>query len=331
MSAGYNIGMIVTAASSNHDRELLGFIATAQRHTPSAWPIVVYNLGGLRPESLLELCRVQYRKLTNWTRFGPASGASPLDRRYLTNSAWKPLIILECLLLLPSDGILVYGDASTRFVAPIHAPLLAALSRTGVVSRETSGDVASYTHPSTFAAMGNDRTLEQYGGVPMACGCVSLWQPTARVLEAVAQPWARCALREECIRPRGADGFKVLGLHAGVQAVGYPTGHGCRAGHLGHCHRGDQSALSILLHDAFAASPAESAPPALRRPPAYLPSSDVLRVLRTERGKPSPTPPLRKPFCRVSTARAVTGAADAAHADATPDAATFTDGFSEYT
>ena len=49
------------------------------------------------------------------------NGVSPFDKRYLTNSAWKPLVIMETRSLLPPGGILLYGDASTRLMQPDDA------------------------------------------------------------------------------------------------------------------------------------------------------------------------------------------------------------------
>ena len=144
---------------------------------------------------------------------------------------------------LPRNGILIYGDASTRFLRPLGGEGLHRLQVHGVVTRKTAGDVASYTHPATFKELGGGRALAAYAGVGLVCGCVSVWRPSPLLLERVVEPWAWCGARDECIRPKGADGFKVSGR--------YQPGHSCRPGPLGHCHRGDQSVLSILLHDVF--------------------------------------------------------------------------------
>ena len=148
-------GAVVTAASSNHLREVLGFVSTAQQHTPHRWPIYVYRLGN---EDLIShfhnLCRVRYRRLPTLPA-GSYTGISPYDARYLTNSAWKPIVILECLQRLPPGGLLLYGDASTRLVRPLDEDqlLLQHLASTGVLGRRTTGDVAHYTHPSTVKAL----------------------------------------------------------------------------------------------------------------------------------------------------------------------------------
>ena len=53
------VGIVVTGTSRNHLREAMGFIASAQSHTPNTWPIAVYDLGGIQPEHTAWLCRVQ--------------------------------------------------------------------------------------------------------------------------------------------------------------------------------------------------------------------------------------------------------------------------------
>lgn len=273
--AGAPPGLVVTGISANHVEEVMGFISSAQRYTPDSWQILVYELADSMPSRFAGLCRVQYRRPR---KLPPIA----FDRRFLTNSAWKPLVILESVSLLAEGGLILYGDASTRLTQDLLQPSLlnALASAGGVLGRATSGDVAHYTHPHTFAAMGNGRSIEHYHGVPIVCGCVSLWQPTAAVLKQVLEPWAACAAQEQCIKPAGADGFKIDGR--------YVEGHSCRPGLQGHCHRGDQSVLSILLHDRAVSNATRNGSAA----PGSLPYlySGLDSVVRTERGSRSSLP-----------------------------------------
>jgi hypothetical protein len=266
-------GCVVTGVSANHVDESMAFIMTAQQHTPDAWPIRVFALAENVSSRFAGLCRVEYRRPRGLPP-GSFSGVNPFDKRYLTNSAWKPLVIMESLSLLPEGGILLYGDASSRLMKPVlsHAPLMAALAVTGVVGRVTSSPVAHYTHPQTFVALGGGRAIGQYTAVPMMCGCVSLWQPGPTLMQRVLKPWTDCARREDCIKPKAASGFKLNGHYT----------HPCQPGLSGHCHRGDQSVLSILLHDHFVGAAGSPNGSHASKWPPYL-YTHLSEVVRTER------------------------------------------------
>ena len=71
----------------------------------------------------------------------------------------------------------------------------------------------------------------------MICGCINFWRNSDFVWNRILIPWAICASRDECLLPSGAGGFEGRGR--------------CQAGYKGKCHRGDQSALSIILFEIF--------------------------------------------------------------------------------
>ena len=236
-------GVLVTGVSGNHFAEMRGLVYTAQRHLPTGWPIVIYELVGDLKDSARRAatawCGVEVRRF-ELERFNIT-----LDPRLLTVSMWKPFMIRQCLLSLPASGIVVYADASTRFHEPLGAALLDAVTRTGFIGRRTAGPVALYTHPRMAAELlqlgaGRSGDIRDYLDAPMVCGCFSLWSSAA--LRRVVEPWLACASRRECILPPGADGLdnRVKGMSKL-----------CKRGLEGHCHRNDQSALSIILHDAF--------------------------------------------------------------------------------
>lgn len=236
------LGALVTGVSASHFAQVRGLVFTAQRHLPQGWPIVLYDLvADLTAAASVEMqswCGVEVRRFHH-ERFGIV-----LDPNLLTVSMWKPFIIRQCLLSLPPSGILIYADTSTRFQEPLSSPLLEAVRTVGFVSRPTDGPVAMYTHAGTaleLTRLGAAKTadINEYMQVPMACGCLSLW--SRQVLDRVVEPWAACAMLRECILPTGADG---LDNWAGLSKR-------CRPGLNGHCHRNDQSALSIILHRVF--------------------------------------------------------------------------------
>ena len=235
-------GLVLIASCVAQFTELHGLIRSAQDHLPISWPIVLYDLvGDLSEKARKEAaswCGVELRHF-ELERFG-----IKLDSRLLTVSMWKPFMIRQCLLGLPPSGIVVYADASTRFQAPLGAPLVDAVHQLGFVGRATAGPVAMYTHPDTVADLAKlgaavRSDIRDYVAAPMVCGCLNIWSHKA--LERIIEPWAACAARRECILPRGADG---LDNRAGLSKT-------CRPGLQGHCHRNDQSALSIILFEAF--------------------------------------------------------------------------------
>jgi len=160
--------------------------------------------------------------------------------------------------------------------------------RVGFVGRKTIGPVAMYTHPQTAKLLGplipsarkNNLSLGDLMKAPMVCGCVQIWANTESAISNLFMPWKICAGQEQCILPKGADGFKRNGQ--------YVKGHECKPGLLGKCHRGDQSALSIVLYEAFQVRTNKTA--------GYI--SDVLtKHIDTVRGGGSRSEPSRPPNC----------------------------------
>ena len=245
-------GILVTATSRNHFQQLHGLIRSAQVHLPSSWRFVVYDLlADLAPHETVRLvtwCGVEYRQ------FDSSRTNATWERNYLTLSVWKPLIIHDCLLELPPGGLVLYADSSTRLHSPLSASLVHAAQTIGIVGRRTASPVAYYTHqamvielakimrrePAT-ASLPEHPSLRHYMDSPMVCGCLSLWTNTPFVMERLVGPWIACTSRRACILPRGADGQDN---HIGLATK-------CVPGLEGHCHRGDQSALSVILYEVF--------------------------------------------------------------------------------
>lgn len=249
-------GILVTAFSQNHFAQLYGLIRTAQEHLPPSWQIVAYDLLGdaKHAQDVSSWCGVHYR------RFNISRVASTWMPNYLTLSVWKPIIIQDCLAALPDNGIVIYADTSTRFHQPLTPALLAAVHEIGFVGRQTASPVAMYAHPDmagqletmrlrryrrTFTGDAQPQMVTnlsaRYLDAPMVCGCVSLWAHTPAVMRRLIAPWVECVTTRDCILPPGADGQDN---RIGLSKV-------CRAGLGGHCHRGDQAALSIILYEAF--------------------------------------------------------------------------------
>ena len=137
-------GVLVTAVSSNHFREVLGLVHSAQAFLPRRWKIVVYDLIGdlsaADVRSISSWCGVEYRRFDS-------RRVNTWDERYLTVSVWKPAMIRDCLTELPPNGVVIYSDASTRLHQPLSTNLLDAVRRVGFVGRQTASPVSMYTHP----------------------------------------------------------------------------------------------------------------------------------------------------------------------------------------
>ena len=241
-------GILVTATSGNHFPQLHGLVHGAQQYLPQTWRITVYDLiGDLKAADVQQMkrwCGVEYR------RFNESQVIGPWFRKYLTLSIWKPYIIGDALGELPEGGIVLYADTSTRLQEPLTPALLESVQLEGFVGRKTASPISMYTHPrmafelSKPSAQNAADALSRYTSAPMVCGCLSLWANTPFVRERLLSPWKDCVSRRECILPEGADGQD--------NGIGLRTS--CRPGIAGHCHRGDQSALSILLYDVFNAT-----------------------------------------------------------------------------
>ena len=245
-------GEFVTAVSANRFKEVVGLVASVQRFLPDSqrkrWAIVVYELrGDLRSWQRRELrswCNVRLVQF-NWTKY-PALDAADPKRLFLANSAWKPLIIAEAFGRVPPGGYVAFVDPSQRVTAPIASFLQGRVRLAGFVSRATDGPASKYTHAAMIGALGRIvptrvaryASLRAYDNVPSACGCVSFWRVSEYIESTLLAPWVACALERECIMPTGASGFKE-------------KGKGCHPGYTGRCHRGDQSALSILAFSLF--------------------------------------------------------------------------------
>ena len=240
-------GILVTGTSHNHFAQLYGLVHSAQRHLPPTWRVVVYDLlGDLAPTDAARVaswCRVEYRRFDTQRVHN-----STWFQRYLTLSVWKPSIIRESLLALPPGGIVFYADTSVRLHEPLSPALIAAVQTRGFVGRQTASPIAMYTHPQMATELARDRSVAEvpvnisdYNTAPMVCGCMLMWANMPFALDQLLTPWEKCINRRACILPEGADGQDN---HIGLSTR-------CRPGLDGHCHRGDQSALSIILYEAF--------------------------------------------------------------------------------
>ncbi len=152
---------------------------------------------------------------------------------------------------LPEGGVLVWGDASARFGRP-KAAMYRRLAEVGFLGMPTSPPIADFTHPATIRELARlspvvgSGNIRDYTAAPMVCGCVGFWVNRAFVRDTLLEPLVQCALQQSCIQPSNASGFQLNGVtnRNDDRVI-------CRKGLEGRCHRGDQSALSTILYEAF--------------------------------------------------------------------------------
>jgi hypothetical protein len=242
-------GRLISGISENHFTEAIGMVRTAQEHLPSGWTIYLHDLiGDLSAKNIAKIgtwCNVEYRKYN-------VPGVDIMSQEhYLTNSAWKPPLIKQHLDEMPMGSFLIWSDASARFTNITQA-MFDQTAKIGVMGRQTSSPAADYTHPNTIAELFarnpevmSTGDINAYAEAPMVCGCNQIWHKSEFTMSKIVNPLVDCALSEQCIKPKGADGFWVS------NGRGRFPGGKCRRGRNGHCHRGDQAAMSVLLYEVF--------------------------------------------------------------------------------
>ena len=216
--------IVVTAASSNHAgalRYLLGSLRALDAH------VECYDLG---------LTDAERRALPRWERcfyhkFDYAAYPPHMDVRVNAGEyAWKPAIVAEVVDRVRETGVaedVVWADAGSYFhrLEPLAERVRASA---GLYLRASSGTMHQWTHPGTFACLGEDRSA--YASRPNADATLvgfAMGHPAPavrdRVYRDVIAPWKACALDKGCIAPEGSSRRN---------------------------HRQDQAVLSLLAHRA---------------------------------------------------------------------------------
>jgi len=235
-------GIIVGGLSSNHINEAQVMVYTVQKNFPESWKIMLFNLidDWTQQQSLLvaSWCRVEIRN------FGPM----PTYMKYsLQNSAWKARVIQKGFDEVPHNGIVLYVDASIRFLRPVTMEMVNFARRIGIGCVEINSHVSLHTHPHMVHRLHllkpqfiPNRKLSFYNSTRMVMGGFMLWAKVNVSINLLFHAWSLCLNDRMCVLPTGASGF-VVGQR---QTPCIPDMHG-------HCHYGDQSALSIILSEYY--------------------------------------------------------------------------------
>ncbi|XP_059163009.1 uncharacterized protein LOC131946334 [Physella acuta] len=125
---------------------------------------------------------------------------------------------------------LIWQDASIRYKKGGHEFFSQAEALGLQIMRKDWGEpVAHQTLPEMFAYMGQPHCA--FNQFPEIMSGVGVYKNEPFIHRAIVEPWARCGMEKNCMCPRDSH-----------------RSHYCpkTATNYGHCHRFDQSALSIL-------------------------------------------------------------------------------------
>ncbi|XP_033641059.1 uncharacterized protein LOC117301284 isoform X2 [Asterias rubens] len=197
--------VIVTAVSDNHVGEVMGMIASAQKHMPDT-PIYVYNLG-LNAKNLKKLsamCNVHMRRLV--------FRDYPAHVRDLHMYAWKVVIMRETLT---EFGAIFYGDASVRFTGSLrtlfpylhlHHGYMCHIHGFDPKIKQKTTHQYFKTHMDMYAELGVDREkyFKSVKEAPHISAGRILMVNNSIIRERLLIPLYECAMRKQCIKPKGA-------------------------------------------------------------------------------------------------------------------------------
>lgn len=223
------IFVIVTANSWTHFHESLDAVASAQKFFPNR-TILYYDLGlkHHQRKMLERMCNVELRSFNmshyNFPHFNPET---------IKFQVTKPLVIASALKDHPA---LLYLDASVRIkTSNLNKAMTMAKQNGGMTSfTGTMDSVFTTTDKSMYKYLPSD--MEKLKKVPCLQSGTLLVYHTKFVFENILWWWYLCALNADCMAPPGST----------LQC----TGDVSWTKHRG-CHRYDQSALNILMANAF--------------------------------------------------------------------------------
>ena len=185
---------IVTGASSNHFHCLQNLLLTIQHFCPDM-AVVVYDLGLSGTEVLeIEKCRVAVRRF-DFESYPPWFDITVNSGEY----AWKPIIVHEVLETF--GGLVLWLDAGD-LVTQRLTEFWFRLSRFGILTPLSAGDLRQWTHPKTLQYMNvpaGDLDKPNRNAALVGLNADHFW---ARELCLV---WRNAAFCRECIAPAGSS------------------------------------------------------------------------------------------------------------------------------
>lgn len=136
-------------------------------------------------------------------------------------------------------GYVWWADSSVRSIEIDFKLPLKYLKENNILffTYDISNNIALHTHTTMFAYFSEDPCLYKSFG-EVEAGSIAFRK--SNVTDVVLRQWVSCALIFDCIAPSNAT------KHCGKPLNGKMTD-----AMIGHCHRFDQSALSIILRRLY--------------------------------------------------------------------------------
>ncbi|KAK3101497.1 hypothetical protein FSP39_004039 [Pinctada imbricata] len=224
------IPVIVTAASSNHFREMQGMIEILHEKvmTSLEFKFILYDIGlsELEAKIIKKNCRCEFRTFP-FHKF-------PDHVRVLRGYTWKPIIIQKVLM---EYDFIMWVDASIRFHGNILDSVFNEAYETEIKILPGGGSIADRTYGFTFNVLGEDPCLFRQEECSASC---ILIRRTNFTLHGILKPWLSCALQYGCMTNDNVE--KMIDCRKNKVLSDVP---------LHRCHRFDQSVISILLTRLF--------------------------------------------------------------------------------
>ena len=223
--------VFATACDADYYTKALDLISSIQINFPDR-DIFLYDLGLFpnQTEELDRLCNVIVRDF--WLVFPNL----PVHVSNLRNYAWKALVIHDALQNAPG---VFWVDTSVKFhdynLTAIYDKLITKTQGVGLFTG-TGHSIYAATFPQMFHYL--PTSLQQAENVEMLEAGAMVFYKTRPVYSQVLQWLVLCSLDQNCIDPRGARLFCRFNYED-------------RFHRFARCHRFDQSAVNILLANAF--------------------------------------------------------------------------------
>ena len=228
--------VVLTAASSNHWKELLDAIASVQNIMPDM-KIIVINLGVTigQAEQLQRLHNVEVQEF-------PFDSFPPHVQR-LETFAWKSL---SMRMMLSEYEVVFYMDSSVRLRRPLVDILIPRVQNFPIKVSNNKMYDGAFTREEMYEYLQVSRKqvskrYQKEGGLQLYRNCSFLHK---RILSALID----CALHEECIAPSGSSPYGCDMDKYYEQADVVDTID--QFEYIG-CHRFDQSAMTSVLEREF--------------------------------------------------------------------------------
>ena len=233
--------ILLTTASSNHFLESQALLQNLHQNVFPAlknFTLLFYDLG-LTPDERKQMekyCRCQVLSFP-FDKF-------PEYARRLMCYAWKPLMIKAHIR---QANVILWLDASIRFKEdPGRLQLLVQrVKERGVQIGGSFIDSTFRTFRSMYHFFGDEPCA--YRGMGQARATIGGYHNEPFVDRVVLEPWAACALHEDCMCPphnktNGCSESKKMAENLSLNNG--PIIYGL-------CHRFDQSAISLILHKLY--------------------------------------------------------------------------------